>query len=337
MTPRDRLLALTVVVLWGCNFLAIRVGLDHFPPFFFGALRFAVIAIPVVLFVPRPVVPLRWLVLYGAGFGFGQFAFLFWAMESGLPTGLASLVLQASAPLTVVLGAVLLRERLGGIRIAGVLTAVAGMVVVAFAHGAADASLVPMMLALLAGLSWAIGNIATRKAASREPMRLMLWMCVVPVLPLLAVSWVVEGPSAWVTLGTAFTTADGALALAGLTYIVLLATIVGNGIYVALMSRYPASTVAPLSLMVPIVGFAAAGLAFGEEPALLTLLGGAVVIAGALAAQVAPSRRSAAPGPVEHSPTWELALKSPRAAGSPCAPRKLPPGRPRRPDAARGR
>ncbi|MBE7195574.1 MAG: amino acid transporter, partial [Gordonia polyisoprenivorans] len=42
MTTRDRLLGLTVVVLWGLNFIAIRVGLDHFPPFFFAALRFAV-------------------------------------------------------------------------------------------------------------------------------------------------------------------------------------------------------------------------------------------------------------------------------------------------------
>ncbi|MGV9864707.1 EamA family transporter, partial [Rhodococcus koreensis] len=91
MTSRDRLLGLTVVVLWGLNFLAIRAGLDHFPPFFFAALRFFVIAIPVILFVPRPQVPLKWLLVYGLGFGVGQFAFLFWAMHVGMPTGLASL------------------------------------------------------------------------------------------------------------------------------------------------------------------------------------------------------------------------------------------------------
>ena len=95
MSTRDRLLGLTVVVLWGLNFLAIRVGLDHFPPFFFAALRFLVIAVPVVLFVPRPKVPLKWLLLYGFGFGFLQFAFLFAAMAAGMPTGLASLVLRS--------------------------------------------------------------------------------------------------------------------------------------------------------------------------------------------------------------------------------------------------
>ncbi|MGB6052571.1 MAG: EamA family transporter, partial [Rhodococcus sp. (in: high G+C Gram-positive bacteria)] len=65
MNTRDRLLGLTVAVLWGLNFLAIRVGLDHFPPFFFAGLRFLVIAVPVLLFVRRPDVPIKWLLLYG--------------------------------------------------------------------------------------------------------------------------------------------------------------------------------------------------------------------------------------------------------------------------------
>ncbi len=117
-----------MIVLWGLNFLAIRVGLDHFPPFFFAALRFLIIAIPVVIFVPRPQVPLRWLLLYGFGFGFGQFVFLFWAMHSGgMPTGLASLVLQSSAPFTVLLGAFLLREKLSVWQVSGIAVAVGGM------------------------------------------------------------------------------------------------------------------------------------------------------------------------------------------------------------------
>src|SRR5215212_458000 len=97
MSLRDRLLAALVAVLWGVNFLAIHVGLQHFPPLFLAALRFAVIALPTVLLVPRPQVRLRWLLGYGLGFGTLQFLFLFVAMDVGMPTGLASLVLQASA------------------------------------------------------------------------------------------------------------------------------------------------------------------------------------------------------------------------------------------------
>lgn len=285
MTSRDRLLGLTVVVLWGLNFLAIRAGLDHFPPFFFAALRFFVIAIPVILFVPRPQVPLKWLLVYGLGFGVGQFAFLFWAMHVGMPTGLASLVLQSSAPFTVVLGAVLLRERLRPAQVCGLLVAMAGMTLIGWDR-AQHAALLPVALTLLAGLSWAVGNIGNRKAASDQPMRLMLWMCVIPPLPMLALSFGVEGPSAgWNSL-TSSLEGTGPLALAGLAYIVILGTVAGSGLWTALLSRYPAGMVAPFSLLVPIVGIGASWLVLHEEPSVLSLIGGAVVIAGAAATQV---------------------------------------------------
>lgn len=298
MTSRDRLLGLTVVVLWGLNFLAIRAGLDHFPPFFFAALRFFVIAIPVILFVPRPQVPLKWLLMYGLGFGVCQFAFLFWAMHVGMPTGLASLVLQSSAPFTVVLGAVLLRERLRPTQVCGLLVAMAGMTLIGWDR-AQHAALLPVALTLLAGLSWALGNIGSRKAASDQPMRLMLWMCVIPPLPMLALSIGVEGPSVgWNSL-TSSLEGNGPLALAGLAYIVILGTVAGSGLWTALLSRYPAGTVAPFSLLVPIVGIGASWLVLHEEPSVLSLIGGAVVIAGAAATQVSGKVR---PSTLSHSP-----------------------------------
>lgn len=298
MTSRDRLLGLTVVVLWGLNFLAIRAGLDHFPPFFFAALRFFVIAIPVVLFVPRPQVPLKWLLVYGLGFGVGQFAFLFCAMHVGMPTGLASLVLQSSAPFTVVLGAAALRERLRPAQVGGLLVAMAGMTVIGWDR-AQHAALLPVALTLLAGLSWALGNIGNRKAASDQPMRLMLWMCVIPPLPMLALSLGVEGPSAgWDSL-TSSLHGTGPLALAGLAYIVILGTVAGSGLWTALLSRYPAGMVAPFSLLVPIVGIGASWLVLHEEPSVLSLVGGAVVIAGAAATQVSAKVR---PSTLSHSP-----------------------------------
>ncbi|MGC0366298.1 O-acetylserine/cysteine efflux transporter [Rhodococcus sp. 27YEA15] len=289
MTPRDRLLGLTVIIVWGLNFLAIRAGLDHFPPFFFAALRFLVIAIPVVIFVPRPRVPPRWLLLYGAGFGIGQFAFLFWAMHIGMPTGLASLVLQSSAPFTVILGAFLLRERLGIWQICGITVAVAGMALIGWDRSH-HAALLPVLLTLLGGLAWALGNLGSRLAGSNTvgdptPMRLMLWVCVVPPLPMLALSAAVEGPTTgWHALGTAFSS-DGWTSLMGLLYVVLLGTVVGSGLWTYLMGRYPAGTVAPLTLLVPVVGIGASWLLLHENPSPLELVGAVIVIAGAGAAQ----------------------------------------------------
>lgn len=165
MTTRDRLLGLTVVLLWGLNFLAIRIGLDHFPPFFFAALRFAVIAVPVLLFIPRPRVRMRWILLYGTGFGILQFAFLFTAMRVGMPTGLASLVLQSSAPFTVLLGTLFLRERIRPLQVAGIAVAMAGMTVIGWDR-LEHATLAPVLLTLAGGLGWAFGNIGARQATT---------------------------------------------------------------------------------------------------------------------------------------------------------------------------
>nr|WP_296764563.1 EamA family transporter [Rhodococcus sp. (in: high G+C Gram-positive bacteria)] len=299
MSTRDRLLGVTVAVLWGLNFLAIRVGLDHFPPFFFAGFRFLIIAVPVVLFVRRPNVPLKWLLLYGFGFGFLQFAFLFAAMNAGMPTGLASLVLQSSAPFTVVLGALLLRERVSRRQIIGITVAVAGMAIIGYDRAQA-AALIPVVLTLLAGLGWAFGNLGNKLARSTdsppavsalpEPMRLMLWMCVVPPIPMLALSAATEGPSAgWHAVATSFSL-DGWPALVGLAYIVLLGTIAGSGLWTSLMSRHPAGVVAPFSLLVPVVGIAGAWAFLHETPSVLSLIGAGVVIAGCLGGMARPPK-----------------------------------------------
>jgi hypothetical protein len=102
-------------------------------------------------------------------------------------------VLQASAPFTVLLGAVLLRERLSRRQAIGIGAAVAGLVVIAAARSQV-APLLPLGLCLLGALGWALGNLCSRKAECDDPLRMMLWMSVVPPVPLFALSWFVEGP-----------------------------------------------------------------------------------------------------------------------------------------------
>jgi drug/metabolite transporter (DMT)-like permease len=139
-----------------------------------------------------------------------------------------------------------------------------------------------VLLTLLGALSWAFGNLAGRKAAPPNPLHLTLWMSVVPPLPLLAMSFVWEGPAAgWAALQAAVAPAGlpGVLALA---YLAVLATVVGSGIWTALMRRYPAGVVAPYSLLVPVVGMGLAAAALGERPTPLELVAALVIIGGVL-------------------------------------------------------
>ena len=301
MPVRHRLLAIAVAALWGVNFLAIHASLQQFPPFFLVALRFALIAVPTVLFVPRPQVPLRWLVGYGLGFGVAQFTFLYWGMAAGMPTGLASLVLQASAPFTLVLGALLLGERVRGRQWLGIAVAIVGMALVGFSRAQA-AALVPFLLVLAGGLGWAFGNLASRLAQPPNPLHLTLWMSVVVPVPMLALSLAFEGPEQiWTALAGSLS-ASALPAWAGLAYTCIIATAIGSGIWTWLLARHPAGIVAPFSMLVPVAGIITAALVLGERPTGLELLGGVVVVAGVLVG----ARRPRPHVPAERPPSAEL-------------------------------
>lgn len=281
MPVRHRLLAALVAAIWGVNFLAIHASLAAFPPFFLVALRFALIAVPTVLLVPRPQVPLKWLVGYGLGFGVAQFIFLYAGMAAGMPPGLASLVLQASAPFTVLLGALLLRERVGGRQWLGIAVAVAGMVLVGVSRAQASA-LLPFLLVLSGGLGWAFGNLASRLAQPPNPLHLTLWMSVVVPVPLLALSLVFEGPAAIGAALAGSLAASAVPAWIGLAYTCVIGTAVGSGIWTWLLARHPAGLVAPFSMLVPVVGILTAALVLGERPTGLEVAGGLVVVVGVL-------------------------------------------------------
>ena len=63
LTWRDALLALAIVLVWGTNFVVIRLGLNALPPLFYATLRFVFVIVPAILFLPRPKVRLSNLAL----------------------------------------------------------------------------------------------------------------------------------------------------------------------------------------------------------------------------------------------------------------------------------
>ena len=129
MTRKDGLLALLVVVVWGLNFVVIKLGLHNMPPLMLAGLRFMLVAFPALLFVARPAIPLRLLLGYGLTISFGQFAFFVLRYRPGHAGGLASLVLQAQAFFTIILGAFVFGERLQGKQLAGIALAIFGVLV----------------------------------------------------------------------------------------------------------------------------------------------------------------------------------------------------------------
>lgn len=277
MTPKDLLLALLVIVVWGLNFVVIKVGLHGMPPMLMGALRFMLAAFPAILFVRRPQVPLRWMLAYGMTISVGQFAFLFYAMYVGMPAGLASLVLQSQAFFTLFFAALFLGERLRGSNLFGLLVAASGLVLIGLQGGQA-LTLAGFALTIAAASMWALGNVVTRKLGKVNLVGLVVWGSLIPPLPFLALSLWLEGPEL-ISHSLRSLSLDSLLVLA---YLAFGATILGYGLWSRLLSRYPASQVAPFSLLVPVVGISSSALLLDERLGSLQMVGAALVMAGLL-------------------------------------------------------
>jgi O-acetylserine/cysteine efflux transporter len=277
MLPKDLLLALVVIIVWGMNFVVIKIGLHEMPPMLLGALRFLLAAFPAVLFIKRPQIPLRWLLAYGLTISLGQFAFLFSAMSVGMPAGLASLVLQAQAFFTLLFAVVLLDERFRLVNLFGLLVAAGGLLLIG-SQGNGLMTLAGFLLTLCAAAMWAMGNIVTRKLGKVNLIGLVVWGSLVPPLPFFALSWLLEGPEVIESALRGFTL-DTMLVL---VYLAFGATILGYGLWSRLLSRYPASQVAPFSLLVPVVGLTSSALLLDERLSSLQLLGALLVMLGLL-------------------------------------------------------
>lgn len=281
MTRKDGLLALLVVVVWGLNFVVIKVGLHNMPPLLLAGLRFLLVAFPALFFVARPKIPFRLLLGYGLTISFGQFAFLFCAINFGMPAGLASLVLQAQAFFTIILGALVFGERLQGKQLAGIALAVVGVLVLAEASlNGQHVALLGFLLTLAAAFCWASGNIFNKKIMQLETrpavMSLVVWSALIPILPFMAASYLLDGPTVMLH---SLVTLD-LITILSLIYLAFVATIVGYGIWGALLGRYETWRVAPLSLLVPVVGIASAALLLDEKLGALQLVGALLVMAG---------------------------------------------------------
>lgn len=281
MSRKDGLLALLVVVVWGLNFVVIKVGLHNMPPLMLAGLRFLLVAFPAIFFVARPKIPLSLLLGYGLTISFGQFAFLFSAIKFGMPAGLASLVLQAQAFFTIILGAFAFGERLQGKQRVGIALAVFGVLVLIEASlNGQHVGMLGFMLTLAAALSWASGNIFNKKIMQHTSrpavMSLVVWSALIPVVPFFLVSILLDGPTQIIQSLVAIDMTT----ILSLLYLAFVATIVGYGIWGTLLGRYETWRVAPLSLLVPVVGLASAAVLLDETLTGLQLLGALLIMAG---------------------------------------------------------
>jgi len=266
---RDFTAALCIILIWGTNFVAMKLALRGFTPFQLGALRYAFATLPLLLFIKPPKMHWKWLVSYGLLQGVGQFGLLFVALNVGMTAALASVLLQTQVFFTALFGFILLNEGMGRSLKVGLLLAALGLGCFALNYllpdGSAVAASTPLgfVLCLAAAAMWAGSNIVVRKAqrttAHFDVVAFMVWSSLVPILPYIALSALFDAPAShWQWLNAPFSSWSSA------AYLGWIGTILGYTLWTGLLTRHPVNRVAPFSLGVPIVGLATGMIVLGE-------------------------------------------------------------------------
>ncbi|UIP26742.1 EamA family transporter [Photobacterium sp. TLY01] len=274
MKSRDLSIALLVVVIWGVNFSVIKIGLETLPPILFSALRFAVVAIPAVFFIPFPKTSV-WNVLgVGVFLGVLKFGLLFIAMKADASAGLSSLILQAQVFFTIGLSVLLYQERISRYQALGILVAVAGFGLF-FLDAGGNITAMGLMMILAAAFCWAIANTIMKRMQGVNLLHFMVWVSLVPPLPLLLISYFTETAQPLDVLLAA--TTDTWLALLYVSYI---STLLAFALWGHLLKSYPAATVTPFALLIPVVGMFTSTLVLNERMTVTEVAGAGLIFAG---------------------------------------------------------
>ncbi len=269
LTGRDLTAALVVVVVWGVNFVVMKFALRDFSPFQLGAARYVFAVLPLILLVKPPRITWKWVLMYGAFQGVGQFGILFFSLKVGMTAALASVLLQTQVFFTALFGFVLLHERANRPLQAGMVLAALGMGCFALNYVSPGAeissatTLLGFALTLCAAAMWAMSNIVARRVqllhADYSPVAFVVWSSSVAIVPFMALSLAFDAPEIrWQWLEARW---SSWLAVAYLGWV---ATVLGYSLWTGLLKRHPANKVAPFSLGVPIVGLTTGMLVLGE-------------------------------------------------------------------------
>jgi O-acetylserine/cysteine efflux transporter len=273
MRIRDILLAMLVALIWGFNFVVIRVGLGSFSPILFSALRFICAAFPAVFFVSRGNIGWRWIISIGFFTGFLMFTLLFLGIYAGMPSGLASLVLQIQGAFTLMLSALVLRDPPTFWQKLGTVVAFSGIGILG-SDMFDQANFAGLVMILCSAFSWSVSNILIKLAGKIDMFRLFVWMSIVPPLPLFGVSAIFEegqmeaiSGMTWLGAGTIF-------------YTGIVSTVVAWALWGRLFRVYSPNTVAPFSLLVPVFGILSSVIFLNETLGLLEAAASLLVLSG---------------------------------------------------------
>ncbi|CRX99738.1 TPA: EamA family transporter [Yersinia enterocolitica] len=260
MKLTDFLIALLITAIWGVNFSIIKLGLITADPLILAGIRFTLCALPAVFFIKKPDTSWRYIIGYGLLFGIGLWGIVNLGIKAGVSAGIASLVLQFGAFFTLVLGAFLFHENLSKYQYIGIIVALLGLTSIIFISDG-SVTFIGLALVLCGAVVWGLVSIIIKKSDTKQVFSFLVWSSLFSPVPLFILSYLFNGPSGFTELAIHFNTTT----LFSILFQVYPNTLFAYWVWNSLLTKYPVSVVAPLSLLVPIFGMLGSVMIFNER------------------------------------------------------------------------
>lgn len=286
MSLNHALLAALVAILWGFNFVVIKLGLQEIPPFLFSALRFGLVAIPFVFFIPKP--KTSWWLLIGFGFmqGFLSFACMFKGMNLGITAGLSSIILQTQIVFAMILSHYVLNIKPTKQQMTGISISVIGMYFVGLSLDHDTASFSAFSMIILGAFFWAVANLFLKLAGPVNSFGFIIWSSLFAPIPNFICSYYLEGADTIISSIQGLT----GKGYAALFFTIAFATWIAGTVQAHLIREYSPTVVAPYALLIPIVGMVSSWLFLNETMSPQTIAACCIVFIGLIVNQL-PARK----------------------------------------------
>lgn len=249
MPIKDYLILASVIIIWGINFLFMKLGLNEVSPSVLGMLRFLCVLFPAIFILKRPKVKWYYLIGYGLTISFGQFSLMFLALSWQFPTGLAALILQAQIFLTVLFAYLFLKESVKPNHIIGMIIAGLGLILIGIGQYTGNLSLIGILPVLGAAVSWAFGNIIVKKIGQVDALSLVVWGNVSAFIAFTLLSLFLYGGNGIISQLNNLTYQG----IIGFLFLAYVASLIGYSGFGFLLARHSASKVSPFIMLVPVL------------------------------------------------------------------------------------
>ncbi|UPQ89051.1 EamA family transporter [Vibrio sinaloensis] len=259
MIRNDLFLAVFVMAIWGFNFSMIKMGITEVHPLLATAARFSLAVLPAIFFIRRPLVAWRYLISYGIVFGVGIWGMASWSITAGLSSGMSSVLLSSNALISMAVGVFIHKEIASKRKITGAMIAMTALLILVFATNG-NITAKGLAFIMIAASCWTIMGMIVKASKTTQAFAFNVWGMLFAPVPLVLFAVSLHGPG---IVTHAFDVWDSSTTVAVL-FQAYPTTLFGYWVWNRLLIRYPLSTTAPLTLLVPVFALISGYLMYDE-------------------------------------------------------------------------